>query len=270
MVRDGEVNDFGEVILPSTSQSSVSDEKPGKGVKRKHLLAFETVPAQMLNVYGRATFPDMTDDEVWRHMQQPLKSGGIYMTEFCSDEDERRGVGFNRFCLSLVSWMKYNMSETVMIHNKRILNPEIFQQLDDEMKNILPSLEYCLAPKKEYTPKNGASSLRTGSIQAVSQTTSIKDNASLDKHSQVIYEWLDKSKISRIRMMINWQACGGLSFVASTHHRATQCFRYCGNSKHSETIKEVSLAEFQRAVKARHAIGSQGVERDEGIAKDYS
>ena len=70
-------------------------------------------------------------------------------------------------------------------------------------------------------------------------------------------------------MLMNWQAAGGLSFVAATHHRATQCFRYYGNAKHSESMKEVSLEDFQASVRARHAVGSNGMEKDEGIPNDY-
>ena len=270
MVVGGEANDFENIILSSDSQSqTISEQKPGKGVKRKYLLAYETVPAQMLNVYGRATFPDMADEDVWGHMNQPLKTGGLYMTEYCSAEEEQRGIGFNRFCLSMLSWLKHNMSEKVAAQNKMILDPQIFKQLDEEMKSIQPHFDYCLAPKKEYTPKTGASSLRSGSIHSVSQATSTKDNASLDKHSEAIYQWLDLEKRSRVRMLMNWQAAGGLSFVAATHHRATQCFRYFGNKMHHDTIKEVSLSEFQTCVRARHAIGSNGMERDDATSADF-
>ena len=107
MVQGGEANDFRDIMLPTDSQCSQSmsqDEKakPRKGEKRKYMLAYETVPAQMLNVYGRATFPDMSDEDVWKHMNEPLKTGAEYMTEYCSMDSERRGVAFNRFCLSMV------------------------------------------------------------------------------------------------------------------------------------------------------------------------
>ena len=81
--------------------------KGGIILSRKYLLAYETVPAQMLNVYGRATFPELSDEAVWEHMNQLLKSGGPYMTEYCSDGSERRGIGLNRFCLSVVSWLRH-------------------------------------------------------------------------------------------------------------------------------------------------------------------
>ena len=110
MVQGGEANDFRDIMLPTDSQCSQSmsqDEKakPRKGEKRKYMLAYETVPAQMLNVYGRATFPDMSDEAVWKHMNEPLKTGSEYMTEYCSLDPERRGVAFNRFCLSMVHFL---------------------------------------------------------------------------------------------------------------------------------------------------------------------
>ena len=140
-------------------------------VVRKYLLACETVPAQMLNMYGRATLPDLSDEPVWEHMNQPLKSGGPYMTEYCSGETERRGIAFNRFCLSVLSWLRHNMSEKIAAQNKFLLEPRLFKELEEEMNAIFPSFEYCLAPKKEYTPKTVASSLRCGSIHSVGQAT---------------------------------------------------------------------------------------------------
>ena len=101
-------------------------------VVRKYLLAYETVPAQMLNMYGRATFPDLSDEAVWEHMNQPLKSGGPYMTEYCSGETERRGIAFNRLCLSVVSWLRHNMSEKIAAQNKFLLEPRLFKELEEE------------------------------------------------------------------------------------------------------------------------------------------
>ena len=101
-------------------------------VVRKYLLAYETVPAQMLNMYGRATLPDLSDEAVWEHMNQPLKSGGPYMTEYCSGETERRGIAFNRFCLSVVSWLRHNMSEKIAAQNKFLLELRLFKELEEE------------------------------------------------------------------------------------------------------------------------------------------
>ena len=121
MVQGGEANDFRDIMLPTDTQCSQSmsqdekakpsqDEKAKfrKGEKRKYMLAYETVPAQMLNVYGRATFPDMSDEAVWKHMNEPLKTGSEYMTEYCSLDPERRGVAFNRFCLSMVHFLFFS------------------------------------------------------------------------------------------------------------------------------------------------------------------
>ena len=48
-----------------------------------------------------------------------------------------------------------------------------------------------------------------------------------------------------------------MSFVASCHYRVVQCFRMVGNSKH-DGGKDVSLSEFQAAVRARHASSGTG------------
>ena len=172
---------------------------------------------------------------------------------------------------AMVHFIDHNQCEQISKANKLILSEKLYKELDDEMQSIGPSFKYCLAPKKDYKPKDGASSLRSGSISSVSQTTEKKDNATLEKYAAAIYEWMDVKKVSRIRMVMNWQAAGGLSFVVATHHRATQCFRYVGNMKHGENKKEISLAEFQECIRARHAVGSTGIEGDKGggVSIDY-
>ena len=172
---------------------------------------------------------------------------------------------------AMVHFIDHNQSEQISKANKLILSEKLYKELDDEMQSIGPSFKYCLAPKKDYKPKDGASSLRSGSISSVSQTTEKKNNAELEKHAAAIYEWMDVKKPSRIRMVMNWQAAGGLSFVAATHHRATQCFRYVGNIKHDDNKREISLEEFQNCIRARHAVGSTGMERDkgDGVSIDY-
>ena len=52
-----------------------------------------------------------------------------------------------------------------------------------------------------------------------------------------------------------------MSFVASCHYRVVQCFRMVGNSKHDGGAKEVSLAEFQAAVRSRHSSSPDGGEK---------
>ena len=48
--------------------------------------------------------------------------------------------------------------------------------------------------------------------------------------------------------------------MASVHHRGTQCFVCHGNLKHEVAGgEEVSLIEFQAAVKSRHRVGSSGI-----------
>ncbi len=80
-----------------------------------------------------------------------------------------------------------------------------------------------------------------------------------------------------MRMLMAWQSAAGLSYVASVHHRAVQCFRYQGNTVHAEDVPggikaEVTLAEFQEGIKARHRLGSRGMEegRKEQSCVDFT
>ena len=61
------------------------------------------------------------------------------------------------------------------------------------------------------------------------------------------------------------EASGGMSFVASCHHRVAQCFRMHGNAKHGLDDK-VSLEEFQAAIRARHRAAVSESEQDSASA----
>jgi hypothetical protein len=72
-------------------------------------------------------------------------------------------------------------------------------------------------------------------------------------------------------MVMQWQACGGLSFVSATHHRGAQCFKYEGNALHdNKKSKGVSLEEFQSAVTNRHNCTKQeGISGKDKINADF-
>ena len=54
-------------------------------------------------------------------------------------------------------------------------------------------------------------------------------------------------------MYVSWQAAGGLSYVASVHHCAPQCFVSFGNIFHEGNGDDVSLDDFKVAVRCRLA-----------------
>ena len=119
--------------------------------------------------------------------------------------------------------------------------PAKFKVFYDEIDRVLPSIEYCSAAKKAFE-KQGAASLRSA---VVSGGPSAQSPEELDKHAAVLWKWLDTSRVSRIRMMMVWQASAGVSFVAATNHRAAQCSKYHGNRLHGDgSTHAVSLVEF--------------------------
>ena len=67
------------------------------GSERPWLKVYETLPPQLLNAYGEAKYTRMPDEKVWDSFSSPQKTGAKYMTELCSNERERRGVGIIRF-----------------------------------------------------------------------------------------------------------------------------------------------------------------------------
>ena len=261
MLDHGVAGDFALLATPaSVSGTDASAEKPKNQKKREWLKVFETLPSQLLNVYGPSKFAKLSDKQVWTEMQEPLKSGAVWMSEMCSKEPERRGVGINRFIHAMKTFCEYQKDPSVLAANKAVLNPKMYEEFYKEIESILPSLQYCLAPKKQFE-KKGAAALRASGMEAAVLAEK-KSGSDLDQHAKKLYEWLDKSKPSRVRMMAHWQSCGGLSFVAQCHHRAATCFRYHGNSFHGAgpSQEEVSLQEFQAAVKLRHTLGHNGID----------
>ena len=255
------LDDFDLALASGQTGPAASGEKPKDPKKREWLRVYETAPAQLLNVYGPSKFAKLSDKQVWTQMQEPLKSGAVWMSEMCSKEPERRGVGINRFIHAMKTFCEYQNDPAVKKNNDAVLKPSMYVELYKEIDHILPALQYCLAPKKQ-SEKKGAALLRSScDVEEQAQATG-KSSEELDRYAKELYEWLDKTKLSRVRMMANWQSCAGLSFVAQCHHRAATCFRYHGNSVHAAgpSQHEVSLEEFQAAVKLRHSLGDNGID----------
>ena len=155
---------------------------------------------------------------------------------------------------------EYQNDATTKSQNKTVLKDALFEELYEEIGRILPSLAYCLAPKKEYEKKKGSSTLRASGIEVSPEVVTGKEEQGLDRHAGVVYEWLNKTKVSRIRMLMHWQSAAGLSYVAAVHHRGAQCFRSHGEVKHEDNDPSVSLTSFQAAIKMRHRLGSSGIQ----------
>ena len=257
-------DDFGSIAGKASEVSSGKSVDQGrKGEKREYLKVFETLAPRLLNAYGEAKFHKTSDQEVWKHFMEPQPTGAVWMTEFCSKDPERRGIAANRMLLPLVNFCKYQQSTDAKRQNQALMDVSKCQELYAEIDRILPSLEYCLAAKK-YTAKAGSGALRSAAAPADAEVSAKKDESELDRHAKIVYEWLDVEQVSRIRMLLNWQSSGGLSFVAAVNHRAGQVFRYHGNTQWTPDSVSVTLAEFQAAIKSRHEAGSNGIESTVG------
>ena len=139
------------------------------------------------------------------------------------------------------------------------------KELYEEIDGLLPSLKYCLAPRK--TPKKeGVASLRASAAAPVVSGPSVS-KPELEKHARIIHDWLGGARPSRIRMLLHWQSAGGLSHVAAVYHRTAQCFVKHGNKMH-EGIGGgvVTLQEFQDGIRCRHELGDAGM--DDSQSKD--
>ena len=259
-------DDFG-ALLSMSKETEQKTKDTDRGTKREYLRVYETLPPQMLNAYGPAKYAKMSDEAVWTNMSEPLKSGALYMTELCSKSAERRGTGQNRGIHALMLYCEYQNDPKVKQANEKVMKQEMYEELYKEIEQVLPSLKFCLAPKK-YAEKKGASSLRSSGV-STDTTPSMgerKSETDLKKHSKIVYDFLDTGRVSRIRMLLNWQSAAGMAYVASVHHRALQCFRYCGNMKHSDSMKQVTLEDFQEGIISRHKLGTSGI--DEAVPEN--
>ncbi len=235
--------------------ASVSAEQ---GEKRKWLKIYETLPNQLLNAYGAAKYIKMSDSDMWVEMKRPLATGAASMSELCFLDEERRGVGINRWLQVCESFCMYQQMPSTKQQNEAIMNTNMAKELYAEIDRILPSISFCLAPRKGKE-KTGANLLRSACVEN-SGTVVQKPKSELEKHAKFLYEWLDPKNVSRIRMLMHWHSAGGLSYVAAVHHRGAQCFRECGNDGIVDKLdKKISLEEFQAAVVSRHVLGSSGI-----------
>ena len=242
------------------------------GGPRAYLKCFETLGPQMLNAYGEAKYAKMADEDVWKHMSTEQKSGAMWMTEYAATDPERRGTATNRWLQVQIAFCKQQQSVSQRQKNAFLMLPDKLACLYDEIDRILPSLEYCLAPKKS-SPKSGSSALRSGVAVSETSSSAARDPPELDRHAKILYDWLDIKTASYIRMVQAWHAGGGLSFVASVHHRATQCFLYYGNSLHqTASRKYITLSDFQECIRKRHEIGHTGIggTDDSSVPGDWS
>ena len=256
-------DDFGAM---DQTPGMVEPETPAKRAKttqapakRDWLKVWETAPAQLLNAAGQSNYPKMSPEQVWKDLGQPQRNGAVFSTEYHSQKEERRGVAVNRWLLPVIIFCKYQKEDTTRTQNLALLNAQKCKELYDEIDRVLPSLEYCLAPKKQ-SDKKGVASLRSSSEVSVPES---KPTEELCKHGSILYDWLSAEKPSRIRMLMNWQAAGGLPFVASVHHLCSRLFIEVGNSMHGEgNPSGVTLEEFTNAILSRHRVGNSGVENN--------
>ena len=74
--------------------------------------------------------------------------------------------------MSLLTFCQYQLSVVGKQQNNLILKPEVCNELYTEIVKVLPSLEYCLAPKKNKEA-SGGSSLRSQVSQTVTSLIAI-------------------------------------------------------------------------------------------------
>ena len=156
--------------MSARPRRSIGSWRRIQGEQRKWLKVFETLPVTLLNAYGEARYVKMTDEAVWADMVKDQRSGAMFMTELASEDAERRGIGFNRWCLAFRMYLLKQIYPETKKHNEYIMKESLVTELYVEIDRILPSVTYCLAPqKKKQTGRGGeseGSGLRARRIRA--------------------------------------------------------------------------------------------------------
>ena len=250
--------DFAGIQQTTVLKQNGKRRKCNEDEPREFLRVWETAPARALNAVGPSAMPGLSDEQVWDEQIKPQAGGAVFGTELASSKDERRGIGLNRWMKAVVDYIEF---ETVPLRksiNEYMLSEEVCTGFYLEANRILPSLKYCLAPKKNKAAP--ANVLRCGNPTQTGSMEAEKNPAELERHAKLLYAWLNMSTLSHVRRMLKYHSASGTSWVGECHHRLAQCFRYRGNSHLTEyTGNEVSEAEFLNAIKTRLKDGCESI-----------
>jgi len=107
-----------------------------------------------------------------------------------------------------------------------------------------------------YAPtKKHSSSLRTRADDE--EVSEQKSEQKLKESAKIVYEWLCQKK-SYVRLLHQWQAAGGLSFVANVYNAGMQAFLEHGNEGRGKENDVISLEVFQMCILDRHDVSKSG------------
>ena len=130
-----------------------------------------------------------------------------------------------------------------------------------EIDKVYESLDYVCAERK----KKGTSSLRARVDDDVSEP---KSETKLQDSAKIVYDWLHQKK-SYVRLVHQWQAAGGLSFVANAYNTGMQAFLEHGNEGCGKDSAAIPLTVFQKCIVDRHDVSkTRKTKRKDGDASD--
>ena len=170
------------------------------------------------------------------------------MTELCDDSVERRSIGINRWACALRDFCKYQRREEVKKENKKVMQDDIRKKMYEEIDKVYDALDYVCTERK----KKGASSLRAR-VGVEDDVSEPKSETKLQDSAKIVYEWLHQKK-SYVRLVHQWQAAGGLSFVANVYNTGMQAFLAHGNEGCGKDGDAIPLSVFQKCIVDRHDV----------------
>ena len=185
--------------------------------KRSSLRKYEHVGAQTLDCSGVSPIHECSNAQLWKFTQAGNK-GVHFFSEFCSDDDYRRGIAGSRHAETMQNFGQV-IEDPIM---EKLLNPEILKRVKDEYATIKPHLTILNGGK---TSGGNSKSFQTMCKQDVK-----KEETPVKEAAAAVYDWLsnDNSAIHGFLQVMSW---GGMFYVAMCSDKVARCAMdtTCGN-----------------------------------------
>ena len=196
-------------IMGGEKRKAEGEAEGGPMEKRSSLRKYEHVGAQTLDCSGVSPIHECSNAQLWKFAQTGNK-GVLYFTEFCSDDDYRRGIAGSRHAETMQNFGQV-LEDPMM---EKLLNTAILKKVKDEYATIKPHLTILNGGK---TSGGNSKSFQTMCKQDVKKEEEpVKDAAA------AVYEWLsnENSAIHGFLQVMSW---GGVFYAAMCSDKVARC-----------------------------------------------
>jgi hypothetical protein len=204
-------------LLGGQKRDAAGEADGGPMEKRSSLRKYEHVGAQTLDCSGVSPIHECSNGQLWKFAQGGNK-GVLFFSEFCSDDDYRRGIAGSRHAETMQNFGQV-LEDPMM---EKLLNLDILKKVKEEYATIKPHLTILNGGK---TSGGNSKSFQTMCKQDVK-----KEEAPVKEAAAAVYDWLsnDNSAIHGFLQVMSW---GGMFYVAMCSDKVARCAMdtTCGN-----------------------------------------